>query len=70
MNFRMILASSLLVLIVVGMGKFGYTVYAIHAESTTLAGPAVVKAQKWKMITQLVIDLLQFAVAGFVVYKT
>lgn len=65
MNFKMILGTSLIVLLVVGMALYGYTIYRIN---TTHSG--TVTAQMVYFVSQLVVFVLQTAFAGVIVYKT
>ena len=70
MHFKLILATTEIVLIVMGLLTFAYTVYAMYSDTTAnTTGAAVVKAHQYMLYVNLVIQLLQFAVAGLLVYK-
>lgn len=70
MNLKRMLSTSLLVLIMVGLMTFGYTVYTIRADGTANTnGAALVTKHQALLYAQLVVHLLEFAMAGIVVYK-
>lgn len=67
MNLKMMLGVSLLALVVLGTITYGYLMYSINAET---AGTALVTKFKLMVYAELVIQLLQIAVGGLLVYKT
>lgn len=69
MHFKMILATTLLVLIIVGFITYGYTTYVVHSSNNISAGTDVLKSHGLLIYSQLGIILLQFAVAALNVYK-
>lgn len=69
MHLKMILSTTLLVLIVVGFITYGYTTYVVNQSQSIAAGADVLQKHGLLIYGQLAIQLLQFAVAGLIVYK-
>lgn len=65
MNFKMILGTSLIVLLIVGIALYGYTIHRINT-----ANPGTVTTQIVYLVSQLVVFVLQTAITGVIVYKT
>lgn len=63
------LSTILLVLIVVGFITYGYTTYVVNQSQTISTGSDVLAKHGLLVYGQLAIQLLQFAVAGLIVYK-
>lgn len=64
----MMLVASLLILLIVGLVTFVYTVYTIYSDSAN-SGAKVVTVHKTFLIIQLVMNLIQIATCGAVMYK-
>lgn len=69
MQWKRILPTALLALIVIGFITYGYTTYVINQSTLIQAGADVLKKHGMLIYMQLALQLLQFAVAGFIVYK-
>lgn len=67
MNLKMILMVSLLALIVVGMITYGYLMYSINSDTN---GATLITKHKLMVYSELVIQLLQFAVGAIMVYRS
>lgn len=74
MNFKLIMSSSLVVIILACTLTFAYTVYTIKndvvANTSNNNGAAIVTYYKSYLYTILVMHLLEFALAGFAAYKS
>lgn len=69
MHFKMILAVTEVVLIIMSLLTFAYSVYVIYCDAKITSGENAIISHKFLLYTNLVIQLLQFAVAGLLVYK-
>lgn len=71
MNLKLILVTTELVLIVVGMLTFAYAVYSMHTDAVTAnnTGEKVVNAHRMLLYAHLVVQLLQLTTAALIMYK-
>lgn len=69
MQFKMWLSVTLLVVIVMGLINFGYTHYVVHNAVSFSTGKEVLAKHGLLIYSQLTLHLLQFAMAGLMVYK-
>lgn len=63
------LSTILLVLILVGFITYGYTTYVVYQSQIITKGSDVLAKHGLLVYGQLAIQLLQFAVAGLIVYR-
>lgn len=63
------LSTILLVLILVGFITYGYTTYVVNQSQAITKGSDVLAKHGLLVYGQLAIQLLQFAVAGLIVYR-
>ena len=66
MHLKMILATTELVLLIVGLITFVYSIYAMYNDTN---GAALVKAHQFMLYCNLGVQVVQLAVAGLLVYK-